>query len=379
MPTYHFIPKAPLMFRDSRPFGANEHAETLGFPLPSTLAGALRTMYGDENNFDYVKDVEKLLKETVTGPLFTRTSTKTNNTELLFPAPADSVVFDQVNGTACVSRLTPQVIAASEGVDLPDNLQPVGLKTSNQDKPTKNPPRFWLKDKLVDWLIDDSSDQIEAGDLGERAIPIETRTHIAIDKTTLAAENGKLFQTACLDFGEQYIEEGNQKNWNGFSYGLLATSTLDISKAYRKLGGESRLAYVERDDALWPTCPEKLQSVLTNVKNFRLQFVTPAIFGEGWKPAWLDDNLTGKIPETNIDVILKAIALPRWQAVSGWDMQKQNHGQRPTRRMVPAGAVYWFEIRNNFKTDISKLWMKCITDERKSDGFGLVVPGVWNK
>lgn len=367
------------MFRDSRPFGANEHAETLGFPLPSTLAGALRTMYGDENKIDYTKNIEQLLKETIAGPLFTKICTKTNKKELLFPAPADSVAFDRVVGDVRISRLIPQAITDNEGVDLPNNLLPVGLITSNKDKPTKNPPRFWLKEKIIDWLIDDSSNLIEADGIGEKAIPIETRTHIAIDKTTQSAEDGKLFQTACLDFGERLIRENDIQHWENHSYGLLVNSSLEIKNAYRKLGGESRLSYVEKADELWPACDPKLKEALQNTTRFRIQFLTPSIFDGGWRPNWLKKNLTGKIPVLNIEVELKAMALPRWQVVSGWDMQKQKYGQRPIRCMVPAGAVYWFEIKNNVDIDVSTLWMKCISDERKEDGFGLVVPGVWNQ
>jgi len=377
MPSYHILPKSPLLFRDARQFGANEQAETLAFPLPSTLSGALRTAYGDENKIDFSTQASELLNHSVAGPLLTQIDMGNQaTTSVLLPAPADAIVFAE-EGKAIIHRLKPGLIGEGEGTDLPQHLKPVSLVNHSQAKPEKHPPKFWWVDKMVDWLTDETLDLVDASTFGTQGLPVEHRTHIAMDNQLLTAENSKLFQTASLDFGEQRGDDADQTQWR-HRYGLVVNSGIELKNNYRRIGGESRLAYIERDDTLWPVMPSALLSALKNNQCFRIQFVTPAIFKQGWLPDWLNDQLQGVMPGLNQRVQLHALALPRWQAVSGWDMLKKQHGQRPTRRMVPAGSVYWFELLSTESAAFECLWLQCLSDERSQDGFGLVVPGIWN-
>jgi CRISPR-associated protein Cmr3 len=116
----------------------------------------------------------------------------------------------------------------------------------------------------------------------------------------------------------------------------------------------------------------------------RIVLLTPAYFNAGYKP-------TPASLVFDLHPELVAAAVPHAQVVSGWDMLRDNGtgtvgAPKPTRRLAPAGAVYF--VRFDDKDDpqaieewARALWMRCISDDEQSrnDGFGLVALGVWNK
>src|SRR5205085_10550586 len=99
----------------------------------------------------------------------------------------------------------------------------------------------------------------------------------------------------------------------------------------------------------------------------------------------------------DLTVSLKAAAIPRSQVVSGWDFEfvgTNNEGKvtrgrpKPTRRLVPAGAVFFLKFSGNkdglIEKWINATWMRCVSDEDEKwkltprrDGFGLAVIGRW--
>jgi len=379
MPNYSVHPKAPLLFRDARPFGGGDTAETLAFPLPSTLAGAFRTAYGDAIELDFSTQADQLLDVDVHGPILQEINSVTQQSRLLIPTPADALCLAEEDEQGdVIYRLTPQELKNGGGCDLPHpDLLPVFPNTESMAKPKKDAAKFWYLDDVVDWLTDDSLQHRSAENIGRVCLPVETRTHVAIGKH-FTAEDGRLFQTSGLDFSEQWDEQ--HKFWSPYHYALSIHSSAKLDDVYRRVGGEGRLAEILRQDDLWPTCPESLAKALATSKGLRIQLVTPAIFDHGWRPSWLDKSLTGELH--GLTLKLRAMAVPRWQPVSGWDMRpgknsKQQRGQRPVQRMAPAGSVYWFEIQGNASA-ATALWLRSVSDQRNQDGFGLALPGVWH-
>lgn len=389
MPDFHISPKAPLMFRDGRPFGTSDNiADTLVFPLPSTIAGAIRTAWAEsQNNFDYHSNAEKLLKKQVLGPILT--SSRNGDTGLLFPAPADSLCLKvEENDSKRIYRLRPlEINNKEEGVDLPkDALLPVFLDTGsekNKSKPANDPPHFWHQQKMVDWLANDTSNELEAETQGVSTLPIEIRTHVAIEPKTQTSKDAHLYQTAGLDFSSQRIrqnDDAEHKGWTDNEFGLLVNFQDDFPDSYRTIGGEARLGHIEKKEDLWPEqCPAPLVQAFIKTKGFRLILATPAIFDNGWLPNWLDKKtLQGTFG--NLKVQLRAASIPRWQAGTSWDMTKSRGGKgmRTAHRLVPAGSVYWFEILSGSPAELSERWLTSISDCRDNDGFGLVLPGIWS-
>jgi CRISPR-associated protein Cmr3 len=154
-----------------------------------------------------------------------------------------------------------------------------------------------------------------------------------------------------------------------------------------RVGADGRTASLEicTSDAL--RIPDDLRADLLALGKgslVRLTLATPAIFANGWYPGWLekitDTNGTlhyrGKLPGSDLVLELVAAALERWQPYSGWSME---HGKmRAVRRMVPAGAVYWFRIVEETGEALAGMWMRPICDDEQDcrDGLGLALPGV---
>jgi CRISPR-associated protein Cmr3 len=388
MINYQITPAQPLIFRDGKPFGTEDNiADTLAFPLPSTLAGAMRTAWAESQDvFDYsnADQIEKLRNKKVCGPLLTLTTTQ-DKTDILFPAPADSLCLHGENDGTKIYRLRPEMLQPGEGTDLPHNLlSPVFLSVDNKEKPARNSPKFWYREKMIGWLSSDDSNGLTASEQGIQNLPIETRTHVGIDPKTQAAKSGHLFQTAGLDFGRQRKQNNEDNNqhwgWDKQEFGLACAFQGEMSSTFRTIGGESRLGRISRQDKLIPECPTELVSALNQTKGFRLILATPAIFANGCLPDWLDQK-TLEANYRDMKLRLHAVSIPRWQAGTSWDMankaSKQGKAMRSLKRLAPAGTVYWFE-RLSGSMDVEGFWLTSISDERSNDGYGLTLPGTWN-
>ena len=76
--------------------------------------------------------------------------------------------------------------------------------------------------------------------------------------------------------------------------------------------------------------------------------------------------------------------MERWRAVSGWNLEKGKRGPKAIRRLVPAGSVYFFELKDGNPADLAKLWLKSVSDkgqdgQDRRDGFGLAMWGIWDQ
>ncbi len=139
-------------------------------------------------------------------------------------------------------------------------------------------------------------------------------------------------------------------------------------------GGERRLAQIcennEDKERAWPECPDEIREALTKTRYVRMVLATPALFTHGWKPGW--EELGG------VRLTLKAAAVGRRVALSGWDFQKR--GPKAVRWMVPAGSVFYFEVPDNNAPLLADQWLAPVSDDEQDrrDGYGLALWGVWN-
>ncbi len=376
MPCYLLEPQSPLVFRSGKPFATGGEGDTLPFPLPSTLAGALRTAYAEATAqgapVDYRTRQSELLAVTVQGPLLARRSLAQDSIERLFPKPADAVYLNTLR------RLKPGALPSGAACDLPSGLLPVFLETDDRGKQQPG-PAFWGETAMQNWLQDQDPGPLEPG--GSASLPVDLRTHVGLNPATLAADAGRLFQSAGLDSGP--LRNPTARGWANHSHALLARISVNLPTTWRRLGGDGRLVRVEPlADADWPDdCPSSLKTAVKSAKGLRLILATPALFTGGWKPGWLNDRLEGAPPSTPaLHLKLRAVALDRWQAISGWDLAADRLGKpRAVRRLVPAGAVYWFEVLAGAE-HAPNLWLRAVSDQEQDrrDGFGLALPGIWN-
>lgn len=392
--TIFVAPAAPLVLRSGKAFGTVGAAggDALAFPLPGSLAGALRGALGDARGVDFINDfaaVNKLKEIQVRGPLFASISPYGHLKHML-PRPLDAMYLQEDD--APLNQLSPGAVGTDEYSDLPDGLVPLFLQSGpTKSKPAEG-PAFWDWERLIDWLIDPAQmcGRKMQGERRSRSLtslgtglpPTDVRTHVVIDEESQHGIDGGLFQSAGADFGPRQVGTRN-RGWEPSRYGVIAALSEPLGPGYIKFGGEGRLARVEAVNSGWPDVPNDLLAALKNKKKLRMLFATPGLFKNGWKPDWLQH---GGPPSCEAFALqLKAAAVERAQPVSGWDMTQREKGQKPARRMVPAGAVYWFEIGAadpalDAAALANKLWLMPAADEERDcrDGYGLALFGTWD-
>jgi CRISPR-associated protein Cmr3 len=181
----------PIVSRDGRPFGAGQgnRMRSAGWPLPSVVAGSLRSTIGKAADREFsVATAQDLLQVEVAG-LFPLTSG-----QLHFPAPQDCVAHPE-HGPLRAKPHSAEVA----GCDLPvPGLRPVGLteaQAPNDFKP-EEAPAWWPAERYAAWL---AGDDVAFDDRFLRAPETEARAHVQLDPDAGAAEDGKLFTTTATD------------------------------------------------------------------------------------------------------------------------------------------------------------------------------------
>jgi CRISPR-associated protein Cmr3 len=377
-----------IVARDSRPFGMNQgnRMRSHAWPLPGLVSGSLRSALGKAANREFSTETALALLETeIAGVLPLAEGC------LYLPAPEDAVFHPD----KAILRASPKT-GHDGGCDWPNiGLRPVGL-SSDQAPDDFKPiaaPAWWPVDRLAKWLgLTALNEPFALDDRFLRSPREEVRTHVTMRG---AADEGSLFTTAALALRAlpRYrflsIENGSD------AFAAIALSarvrasdwcerTVETLDAIHPLGGERRLAHwkaVEEACSGW-TCPTELRSTLAEQSQIRMTLATPAIFEDGWKPAWLGPDLIGSPPGSGTRLRLVGVSIKRWQAVSGWSLANlpgQPRGPKPIRRIVPAGGTYFFETVDGRETDLADLWLEPVSDQPQDrrDGFGLAVWGVW--
>jgi CRISPR-associated protein Cmr3 len=317
----------------------------------------------------------------VQGPILARPAAG-GTLSLYVPRPADALYFGQGDTARCL-RAAPKPFEPHCGADLPDGLLPVQLAEPPEGKEAKG-SAWWAWDDFVAFRNGEAPAYDRLTKNGWSPPPGDRRTHVAIDRASQAASTGRLFQTEGLDFAPP---EGVRDDPTS-DLRLLVRTAEPLSTAVAHLGGERRLAALEPQPAsAWPTFPGDWVERIQRDKGVVLTLLTPVLFSAGYRPGWLCDQVgddgaarwAGSPPGMpNLRLELRAAALGRWQPHSGWDLEQQQ--PRAGRKLVPAGAVYWFSLLGEpEQEDLAKLWLASLCDnaQDRRDGFGLALPAPW--
>jgi CRISPR-associated protein Cmr3 len=352
----------PLLFGDGRPFGDEPgalRARSRPLPTPGALAGFLRSGIGEALGWDWSADGPARAREVaVAGPLLEWRGT------VLFPAPVDARIVGETDATARVEPLRPVRLPAGAGCDLPPGLLP--LEGGTAEKP-RDGHRFWPAEAAFAWLANAMGRDHPVPAEPLPGIPLEERVHVAMNHERRKGEDGRLFTTEGRAFGE---------DWS-----LLARvrgGEVCLPEGLAPFGGERRLADVTREGR-WPACPMELAAALGAARCLRLQLATPARFTGGWRPGWLSAAGTGSPPGVpEVTLRLAAAAVPRREAVSGWDWERR--APKAVRWLAPAGAVYFFWVERGEPAALAaRSWLEPVSDDPqdRQDGYGLALWGVW--
>lgn len=365
---------APLVFRSGKPFGSQTGADGASFPLPSSLAGLIRTVHADQQGHGGAEFDASLRGIAVRGPLLARREADGRIVPLL-PRPADALYLLD-GGQPEVIRLAPAALPDGAGCDLQEGLLPVQMRRQLDGKPVGG-PQFWALDCLMEWGGGSALAFEQLRVQGQMALPAEERTHVALDAGSGAADAGRLFQTGGIDLAAGRADAG----WTSHDLVFIAQGEVDVQATLASFGGERRMVRIHAASVrCWPSPPALLEAQIRQARGLRLTLASPAILGGGHLPAWLDaDTLEGVPPDCpGLRLKLRAAAIERWLPVSGWDLATNK--PRAMRKAVAAGAVYWFELMDEPPAGfVDTLWFGSVSDhpQDRRDGFGLALPAAW--
>lgn len=379
------ICRDPIVSRDGRPFGVGQgnRMRTVGWPLPSVVAGSVRTAIGKDSGKEFSpQTAEELLEISVAGCF------PVSDGQLYLPAPQDCLIHPEQGPL----RVTPQELTDG-GCDWPvEELRPVLLSKEQAGdgfKPSGT-TAWWPLDRYAAWL---TGEQIRFDTGFLQAPQRQERTHVSLEAQTGTADEGSLFTTAALPLthlprhgvGDQ---ADFRSRYAAISLAVKVTATGWCSETASRLnslhplGGERRLAkWRSGGPDVW-TAPKAISQALERLRRVRMVLASPAIFEGGWKPGWLDRDLAGTPPGAQVVLRLVGVSTRRWQAVSGWSLANrpgQPVGPKPVKRMVPAGGVYFFEVASGHASSLGARWLEPVSDgeQDRRDGFGLAAWGTW--
>jgi len=229
---------------------------------------------------------------------------------------------------------------------------------------------------------------VEPETLGLGPIEREPRAHLALEPGERVGLEGLLFETEGLRFLAK-VPRGGKLAVRRLALGLrtpggaIGNRALALSAELAPLGGERRLArWRPATGAPWPALPPEIRARVIAERRARIVLVTPAEFFAGSLPGWSGGgipDLSGEAAEVTATV--RAACVPRAEVVSGWDLRL---GQaKPSRRLAPAGSVYWVELGRDGDLGAwcDALWLRPVSDDEKArrDGYGLAAIGVWEE
>jgi CRISPR-associated protein Cmr3 len=354
------------LFRDGRPFdaGADHRARSLFPPNPTTVQGALRAkvleLYGVDLNAyragqvnlpDVIEQIgqpprPELQRPGTVGNLRLRGPFLARNDDdkvmPYFPCPADVVITDRV------MTLHPEphpLFSANwpEGVE----IKPLVYEA---DKPAKQDRVWFSADALSAYLRGKTPEAKELVD-ELKLFARESRFGVGIDDSVKRPDEGMLYQV-------EYIRPADHVGLLVEVHGLEKSESLWRQQGLLALGGESRAARytVITRPAAWPESDK-------SENGFKLYLATPTWLGGGWQASqW--SLFFDPAPR------LVSAALGKPQFVGGWDVA--NNRQKPMRRYVPAGSVYYFEGQAS-ATGVPV----CDDEPDRQIGFGQYFSGRW--
>ncbi|MBL8695140.1 MAG: CRISPR-associated protein Crm3 [Planctomycetes bacterium] len=368
------VPRDGFFAKDGRGWhtSASGRGHGLDWPWPSTVLGALRSLWGRS-------------EETRTGTTFTLDDWR-NRTQpiqlgrtlvlrrvhgaawrmedVTWPVPLDALWLE---GRADVHRLDPvQPIAPTLGRDDDEAREALWRPVPDDAQKPLASPRWWSSEEFVSWLAGKPV-SIRDEALGSTR---RVQVHVGIRPEELTSDDGVLFSHDVVETLDRTGE------WAlGVEVALPAGELPKVAP----LGSDSRLSRVESlPTTLFDPPARVLESFCAPSPGLRLVAASPLCFKKGWLPdGFVNTNGEYRGQLAGLDVILRAAFVPRPIHVSGWDLAKGE--PKPTSRMVSPGAVYFFERTDGQpfgEAEAKSLWLAAL-GIRTDEGFGRVVPGVW--
>jgi CRISPR-associated protein Cmr3 len=368
------VPRDGFFAKDGRGWhtSASGRGHGLDWPWPSTVLGALRSLWGRaeerRRNITFTPEDWRRCTQPIelgrTLVLRREHGAAWQVEGVTWPVPLDAIWLE---GGQEVRRLDPvPPVAPTLGRNDDEAREALWRPVLDDASKPLPSPRWWSTEELMSWLMGQPVHARAESIQPSRRIQV----HVGIRPEDLTADDGVLFSHDVVEtidpLGEWAL--GVEVALPGAELPRVAT-----------LGSDSRLAYVESLPGTIFEPPSRLLEAFRKPSpGLRLVAVSPICFEKGWLPDGLvnaNGEYRGRLAE--LDVILRAAIVPRPVHVSGWDMAKGE--PKPTSRMVPPGSVYFFEHTDGEpfgEAEARSLWLAAV-GARMDEGFGRIVPGVW--
>jgi len=374
-------PHDMLLFRDGKPFsaGTETRARSLFPPTPFTVQGAIRARVlfsSGVSPADYAsgatpeaRRLQELIgaprrdygRLRIRGPFLARKEGE--SWVRYYPAPADLLVkegTDREKSSHAVLRPLPTPPWRANFPD--DALCPLWLRIPDRLKEI----RGWVSEgDLQAYLRGDTPRKVCKE---EEFLEREPRFGIALEASRRTVRESYLYLAEFLRLKEGvafWVEVEN-----------LTEQRLGGASGWMQLGGEARAVGYRVTS---PALPELLRVPSPLPERFKVVLLTPAWFSGGWQPEGGDWRrfFTGAVR-------LVSAAVLRYQALGGAyvdDRRRTGDFQKPMRRFVPAGSVYFFEARGEVRL---RPGVAALTETPTGEadfgqiGFGLFAVGTWD-
>jgi CRISPR-associated protein Cmr3 len=424
------VPRDGFFAKDGRGWSTSARTHVVDWPWPTTIRGALTTASGKlkeggpdwqgwQHHHGNVR-LESLLA--LRRPIEETTWTPKHR---MWPVPADTL---WVEDKTSVLRLKPkEPETGTLGRQQPDAL-PEGYEEArealwvahNVDSKAKplGAPRWWDDATLVDWLCAEcvKADPARAPKDQFPSPASRFQVHVGIRTDTLTGDDGILFAHDVTETLEKRAVESGPPEIAEWAIGAEVEWPAPTQPRLARLGSDSRIAWIEgAPDEIFRMPPQLERAFASESPGLRLMIVTPTLFAGGWLPDGFEpekvaDNsgketweFRGKLsrhekiaggnpkfdPVFDCKLILRAAFVPRPMHISGWDMAApKGRGARRTSRLVPPGAIYFFEpvdaksehlnaSKKFTAAEAQALWLASLGGDTHA-GFGRVIPGIWN-
>lgn len=356
---FTLTPHDPLVFGDGRPI---DQSKPQLWPVPATLAAALNGWIGHGQP-----------RATLRGPLLRRG-------DALFAPPPHDAMRDPNSGAWVGGQLErgghrvlwpagEQFPPLSHLLVLPDRHDGVKLQPVSEPTPLST---------LIDWAL---GRPMKPPAPAPQLYHEERRTHVVISSDTLSAEAGGLFDSPGVRLAE------------GVSFAFAWDGEMPTARQVT-FGGDNRLSELSHASTAftpWSAEEASYRHQMRHAAYLRVQLLTPGLFERDGAypmlPAWLNSKGLGKLSPDGPTLRLVALHTGRLRPFSGWRHDRETGQQRPrpVRRLVPAGAVYYFgdERGEPLAPDLllrcaAALWLAGLDGPNTLFtrlGFGLALPG----
>lgn len=350
------------LFRDGRPFnrGTDHLAGTVFPPLPTVMQGVIRTHHIERNGGipayleGRLPEVEKVIGKPggappdtfrLRGPFVARrmdTANRSYDVDLYFPLPADAYLDGD---TYRALELRPPRDGVFTDLGSSSLLWP---RPGSRPTEEKVEGGMWLNLSALETYLHEGKIPKDSTRAGSHLFGRERRIGIQRDDQRRATVEQMLYEVEFIRLHGKvglYVEVEGLDVWP--EQGVLG------------IGGEGRSGRYKKVSA-----PDICHPIVDPAaKRFKIVFLTPTYFKEGWQAdEW--QSLLGP------DVVFKGAAVNRPITLGGFDQAKKE--QKPARRYVPAGSVYFFE-------GPPPLHLEALSQDGANIGFGQLIIGGWQK